>query len=191
MAAHALPQAPSWRWDSQAFAYIRADGAVMIHNAIDGATAPLPPACGLRHAAAVAFAPYGGLLAVADRAGRVRVVDTLHRGHGTCIAGAGAGQPNIAWLAPRQLVVGAGGTITRYVAGLAGADVTAVPGRVAGIAASPSGRRIAIALRDASGNVRVVEARTPRFSEASHPLRVYRVLLDLGQVADPVALTWQ
>ena len=44
VAAHTTAQAPSWRWDSQAFAYIRADGAVMVHNAIDGATAALPPA---------------------------------------------------------------------------------------------------------------------------------------------------
>jgi hypothetical protein len=191
VAAHALPQAPTWRWDSQAFAYIRADGAVMIHNVIDGATSPLPPGCGLHHAAAVAFAPYGGLLAIADRAGRVRVLDTLRHGHGTCVTAGGAGTPKIAWLEPRQLVVGTGATITRYVAGLAGADVTTVPGRVAGIAASPGGRRIALALRDASGKVRVIEARTPRFSEASQPLQIYRVLLDLGRVAGPVALTWQ
>ena len=85
-----------------------------------------------------------------------------------------------------------GATITRYVVGLAGgADVTAVPGRVAGIAASPGGRRIALALRDASGAVRVVEARTPRFSEASYPLRIYRVLLDLGDAPGPVTLGWQ
>ena len=191
VAAHTLAQAPSWRWDSQAFAYVRADGAVMIHNVINGATAPLPSACGLHHATAVAYAPYGGLLAVADRAGRVRIVDTLGHSPGTCVAGGGAGEPRIAWLAPRQLVVGVGTTITRYVAGLAGADVTRVPGSVAGIAASPGGRRIALALRDASGRVRVIEARTPRFSEASHPLQVYRVLLDLGRVAGPVALTWQ
>jgi hypothetical protein len=102
VAAHALPQAPTWRWDSQAFAYIRADGAVMIHNVIDGATSPLPPGCGLHHAAAVAFAPYGGLLAIADRAGRVRVLDTLRHGHGTCVTAGGAGTPKIAWLEPRQ-----------------------------------------------------------------------------------------
>ncbi len=192
VAAHTTAQAPSWRWDSQAFAYIRADGVVMVHNVIDGATAALPPGCGLRRAAAVAFAPYGGLLAIADRAGRVRVVDTLRHTRGMCVTGAASGLPKIAWLQPRQLVVGMGDAITRYVVGLAGgADVTAVPGRVAGIAASPGGRRIALALRDASGAVRVVEARTPRFSEASYPLRIYRVLLDLGHAPGPVTLGWQ
>lgn len=192
VAAHTTAQAPSWRWDSQAFAYIRADGTVMVHNAIDGATSALPRGCGLRRAAAVAFAPFGGLLAIADRSGRVRVVDTLHHRRGLCVTGAASDLPKIAWLAPRQLVVGMGATITRYVVGLAGgADRTDVPGRVAGIAAAPGGRRIALALRDASGAVRVVEARTPRFSEASYPLQVSRVLLDLGRVSGPVILTWQ
>jgi hypothetical protein len=120
------------------------------------------------------------------------VVDTLHHRHGLCVTGPAGGVPRIAWLAPRQLVVGMGATITRYVVGLAaGADETNVPGRVAGIAASPGGRRIALALRDASGAVRVVEARTPRFSEAASPLRVSRVLLDLGRVSGPVLLAWQ
>lgn len=192
VAGHTTAQAPSWRWDSQAFAFIRADGAVMVHNVIDGATAALPPGCGLRHAAAIAFAPYGGLLAIADSAGRVRVVDTLRHRRGMCVTGRGSGEPKIAWLQPRQLVVGMGATITRYLAGPAGgADETRVPGRVAGIAASPGGRRIALALRDPSGAVRVVEARTPRFGEASYPLRVYRVLLDLGRAPGPVTLGWQ
>jgi hypothetical protein len=186
-------QAPSWRWDSQAFAYIRADGRVMVHDVIDGATRPLPSGCGIRRAAAVAFAPYGGLLAVADRSGRVRVVDTLRHTRGMCTAGAaGPGLPKLVWLDPRGLVVGMRDTVTRYVVGLAGgADVTDVPGQVAGIAASPGGRRIALALRDPSGHLRVFEARTPRFSEASHPLQLYRVLVDLDGAAGPVTLGWQ
>jgi hypothetical protein len=53
------------------------------------------------------------------------------------------------------------------------------------------GRRLALALREADGSVRVVEARTPRFSEASHPLRLYRALAHLGRVTGPVRLTWQ
>jgi len=48
-----------------------------------------------------------------------------------------------------------------------------------------------LALRDAEGNVRVVEAYTPRFSEESSPLRVSRTLLELGRITGPVALTWQ
>jgi hypothetical protein len=190
VAAHTTGQAPSWRWDSLAFAYIRADGTVMVHNPTSGATSALPRECGIRRPAAVAFAPFGGLLAIADRSGRVRVVDTLHHGRGLCVAGMTSGMPKIAWLQPRQLLVGAGETITRYVVG-GGVDVTDVPGRVAGLVAGPGGREIALALRDPNGGVRVVEARTPRFSEEAAPLRVSRLLLDLGRIAGPVALTWQ
>jgi hypothetical protein len=193
VAAHTNGQAPSWRWDSLVFAYIRADGAVMVHNPNSGATSVLPRGCGLRRPAAVAFAPFGGLLAIADRSGRVRVVDTLHQSAGLCVSGMAPGMPKIAWLQPRQLLVGAGTTITRYVVrgGAGGADVTNVPGRVAGLAAAPGGRRIALALRDPDGTVRVIEAYTPRFSEESSPLRVSRTLLELGRISGPVALTWQ
>ncbi|HEY8860231.1 MAG TPA: hypothetical protein VIM27_12315 [Gaiellales bacterium] len=193
VATHTNGQAPSWRWDSLAFAYIRADGTVMVHNPTSGATSALPRGCGIRHPAAVAFAPFGGLLAIADRSGRVRVVDTLHHSRGLCASGNMPGIPRVAWLQPRQLLVGAGTTITRYVVNgpAGGVDVTNVPGRVAGLAAAPGGRRIALALRDAEGNVRVVEAYAPRFSEESSPLRVSRTLLELSRITGPVALTWQ
>jgi hypothetical protein len=62
---------------------------------------------------------------------------------------------------------------------------------VVGLAAGDGGRRLALALRDADGGVRVVEARTPRFSSASYPLRVYRLLLTLPAADGPVALSWQ
>ena len=193
VAAHTNGQAPSWRWDSLAFAYIRADGTVMVHNPTSGATSALPRGCGIRRPAAVAFAPFGGLLAIADRSGRVRVVDTLHHGRGLCVSGNMPGIPKIAWLQPRQLLVGAGTTITRYVVKgpAGGVDVTTVPGRVAGLVGAPGGGRIALALRDPDGGVRVVEANAPRFSSESSPLQVTRILLDLGRIAGPVALTWQ
>jgi hypothetical protein len=193
VAARTNGQAPSWRWDSLAFAYIRADGTVMVHNPNSGATSALPAGCGLRHAAALAFAPFGGLLAIADRSGRVRVVDTLRHGSGMCVSGMPVGAPKIAWLRPGQFLVGTGLTLTRYdvEGGALGVDVTALPGRVAGLVAGPGGRRIALALRDASGRVRVVEARTPRFSEKSQPLQVSRTLLELGSITGPVALAWQ
>jgi hypothetical protein len=193
VAAHTNGQAPSWRWDSLAFAYVRADGTVMLHSPTSGATSALPRGCGIRRPAAVAFAPFGGLLAIADRSGRVRVVDTLHHSRGLCVSANMPGVPKIAWLQPRQLLIGAGTTITRYVVNGAagGVDVTNVPGRVAGLAAAPGGRRIALALRDAEGRIRVVEARTPRFSEVSSPLQVSRPLLELSRVTGRVALTWQ
>jgi hypothetical protein len=182
--------APSWRWDSEAFAYIRGDGRPMVHDVIDGSTGPIG-GCGIRRAAAVAFAPYGGALARADRSGHVAVDDTLRRGRGLCVADGPAGVPKLAWLRPGQLVVGVGHTLTRYAIGLGGSDVTDLPGQVAGVVAAPGGRRLALALRDTDGDVRVVEARTPRFSEAATPLHVIQTLIDLGPVTGPVALSWQ
>jgi len=183
---------PSWRWDSQAFAYVTARGRVMVHNAIAGSTAVLPRACGLRHPAAVAYAPFGGLLAIADAAGRVEIVDTMRPGPTHCERGQ-AGPPSIAWVRPRQVIVGSGEAITRYdlYGRFAGADVTNVPGTIVGLAAGMDGRRLALALRDPVGEVRVVEARTPRFSSAAYPLRVYRLLLTIHRADGPVTLTWQ
>jgi hypothetical protein len=192
VARHVAPVPPSWRWDSQAFAYISAGGRVMVHDAISGSTTAIARACGLRHAAAVAFAPFGGLLALADAGGRVEIVDTLHGAGPHCERGQ-PGAPSIAWLRPRQLIVGSGGAIIRYdlYNRFAGVDVTNTPGVVVGLAAGDGGRRLALALRDADGGVRVVEARTPRFSSASYPLRVYRLLLTLPAADGPVALSWQ
>ena len=186
------PVTPSWRWDSQAFAFITARGRVMVHNAIAGSTATLPRACGLHHPAAVAYAPFGGLLAIADAAGRVEIVDTMHRGPTHCERGQ-PGSPSIAWVRPRQVIVGSGEAITRYdlYGRFAGADVTNVPGTIVGLVAGMDGRRLAIALRDAVGEVRVVEAHTPRFSSAAYPLRVYRLLLTIHRASGAVALTWQ
>jgi hypothetical protein len=182
--------APSWRWDSEAFAYVGGDGRTVVHDVIDGSSTRVG-GCGIRRAAAVAFAPYGGALALADRSGRVAVVQTLTPGRGMCAAGTAAGLPRLAWLRTGQLVVAAGHALTRYAAASGGADVTTVPGQVAGIAAAPGGRRLALALRGRDGDVRVVEARTPRFSEAAAPLRVTRTLIDLGHVRGAVALSWQ
>jgi hypothetical protein len=182
--------APSWRWDSEAFAYVRGNGRTMVHDVINGSTTRVG-GCGIRRTAAVAFAPYGGALARADRSGRVAVDDTLGTGRGICIADGAPGVPRLAWLRPGQLVVAAGHTLTRYPIALGGADVTDLPGRVAGIVAAPGGHRIALALRDANGDVRVVEARTPPFTEAATPLHVIRTLIDLGPVSGPVSLSWQ
>ncbi len=184
---------PTWRWDSLAFAYVRPDGTVMVHSVISGATSALARRCGLGRPAAIAFAPFGGQLAIADRAGHVQVADTLHHGRSTCLRTGVGGMPKLAWLRPGQLLVGAGGSIARLVdePGLAGgADVTRVPGQVAGLVAAPGGHRIAVAVRHDDG-VRVFEARTPRFSEAAFPLRVYRVLADLGPIPGAARLGWQ
>jgi hypothetical protein len=185
---------PTWRWDSLAFAYARPDGTVMVHSVISGSISRVARRCGLGRPAAIAFAPFGGKLAIADRAGHVQVADTLHHGRSSCLRTGVGGMPKLAWLRPGQLLVGAGRSIVRLVdePGLTGgADVTRAPGQVAGLAAAPGGHRIAVAVRAGDGGVRVFEARTPRFSEVAFPLRVYRLLADLGQVAGRVGLTWQ
>jgi hypothetical protein len=194
VAPHSDGGAPTWRWDSLAFAYVRHDGTVMVHSVIDGATSAVARRCGVGRPAAVAFAPFGGKLAIADRAGHVQVADTLHHVRSTCLRTGAGGMPKLAWLRPGQLLVGAGRSIARLVdePGLAGgADVTRVPGQVAGLVAAPGGHRIAVAVRDEDGGVRVLEARTPRFSEAAFPLRVDRVLAGLGHVAGPLDIGWQ
>jgi hypothetical protein len=182
---------PTWRWDSLAFAYVRPDGTVMVHSVISGATSAVARRCGPGRPADIAFAPFGGKLAIADRAGHVQVADTLHHGRSACFQTGGGGMPKLAWIRPAQLLVGAGGSIARIAIGLGGADITGAPGQVAGLVAAPGGHRIAVAVRDGSGRVHVYEARTPRFSEASSLLRAYRALADLGQVAGPVRLGWQ
>jgi hypothetical protein len=187
----AAPVAPSWRWDSKAFAFVRRDGAVVVHDVIGGRDIALHPACGLRTAAAVAFAPSGGRLAIADRHGHLRVVDTTGHAPALCTTIA-RGLPSMGWLGASQLLVGAGSTLSRIVIHRVGTgyDATTTPGTVAGLAASPDGRRVVLAL-ESGGRQRVVIAATPRFSEEAGPLRVLRALAH-GPVAGPgrVPLSW-
>ncbi len=181
--------APSWRWDSKAFAFVRGDGTVLVHDVIGGRDIALRPACGLRTAAAVAFAPSGGRLAIADARGHLRVVDTTGHAPALCTTVA-RGLPSIGWLAANQLVVGAGSTVSRIVLHRrgAGGDATATAGTIAGLAASPDGRRIVLAL-ESGGRTRVVIAATPRFSEEAGRLRILRTLADRPG-AGAVPLSW-
>ena len=105
--------APSWRWDSLAVAYVRADGRVAVHTATSGHNTVIPPNCGLRHPTALAFAPTSGLLAIADRT-RLRIVDTTGGAPDVCAAHS-PGAPSIAWVRPHQLFVAAGATLYRYL----------------------------------------------------------------------------
>ena len=97
------------------FAFVRGDGTVLVHDVIGGREPiAIRPACGLRTAAAVAFAPSGGRLAIADARGHLRVVDTTGHAPALC-ATVARGLPSIGWLGANQLVVGAGGTVSRLV----------------------------------------------------------------------------
>jgi len=189
--ASAAPVAPSWRWDSKAFAFVRGDGVVVVHDVIGGSDTALRPACGLRTTAAVAFAPSGGRLAIADRQGHLRVVDTTGHAPALCTTIA-RGLPSLGWLGANQLLAGAGSTLSRIVIRRVGTgyDATTARGTIAGLAVSPDRRKIVVAL-ESGGRLRVVIAATPRFSEESTPLRILRTLAD-GPVAGPrrVPLSW-
>jgi hypothetical protein len=181
---------PSWRWDSLAVAYVRADGRVAVHYATSGRNTVISPNCGLRHPRALAFAPSSGLLAIADRT-RLRIVDTTGGAPDVCAAHS-PGAPSIAWVRPRQLFVATGTTLSRYLLlqpGL-GTDTTTVPARITGLTASPDGRRLALALTS-GGSTRVVAATAPPFSEQATPLHVLQLLLPARPLAGPVALFWQ
>ncbi len=187
---HVAAVAPSWRWDSLAVAYVRADGRVAVHNATSGHNTVIPPNCGLRHPTALAFAPTSGLLAIADRT-RLRIVDTTGGAPDVCAAHS-PGAPSIAWVRPHQLFVAAGTTLYRYLLlrpGL-GTDTTTVPARITGLTASPDGRRLALALTS-GGSTRVVAATAPPFSEQAMPLHVLQLLLPARPLAGPVTLSWQ
>jgi hypothetical protein len=182
--------APSWRWDSLALAYVRADGRVAVHDTTSGRNTVIPPNCGLRHPTTLAFAPASGLLAIADRT-RVRIVDTTGGAPDVCAAHS-PGAPSVAWVRPRQLFVAAGTTLSRYLLlqpGL-GTDTTTVPARITGLTASPDGRRLGLALTG-GGSTRVVAATAPPFSEQATPLHVLQLLLPARPVSGPVALSWQ
>jgi len=187
---HVAAVAPTWRWDSLAVAYVRADGRVAVHNATSGRNTVISPNCGLRHPTALAFAPTSGLLAIADRT-RLRIVDTTGRAPDVCAAH-NPGAPSIAWVRPHQLFVAAGTSLSRYLLlqpGL-GTDTTTVPARINGLSASPDGRRLALALTS-GGSTRVVAAVAPPFSEQATPLHVLQLLLPARPASGPVALSWQ
>ncbi len=61
----AAPVAPSWRWDSLAVAFVRANGRVAILSPTSGAVKTLPRVCSIRRAQAIAYSPSNGLLAIA------------------------------------------------------------------------------------------------------------------------------
>jgi hypothetical protein len=167
---------PAWRWDSKALAYVSASGAVVVHDVIGGANRPLAPACGVRQPAVVAFAPIGALLAVADRAGRIAIVDTSGASEPRCLTGP-AGRPSVAWLGRDQLLAAAGTSLTRY--GLAEPEATAhtVSTRrpVVSLDVAPGGRHIVLALRGRASTI--VAATTPPGLHSAEPTLAHGLVL--------------
>ena len=164
---------PAWRWDSKALAYVTAAGTVVVHDVIGGANRELPRACGISRPVAIAFAPAGAMLAVADRGGRVALIDTEAARAAQCLAGP-AGAPHLAWLGRNDLLEAAGSSLTRYaVAGPeAQARTVAASLPIAGLDVSPDRGRIAILLRTPSGTTLALTT-PPR-------LRGSRAALDRG-----------
>jgi hypothetical protein len=184
----AAPVTPTWRWDSKALAYVTAGGAVVVHDVIGGANRPLGNACGIRHPLAVAFAPAGALLAVADRSGRVALVDTSAVREARCFTGP-AGRPHLAWLGRSGLVVAAGSRLTRYELSSreAGARTVSTRRVVESLAASPDGRQIVVALRGPASTV-VVATTPPTLRSPSPTLASGLTLLHLP---GPVQVQWR
>jgi hypothetical protein len=170
---------PAWRWDSKALAYVTASGSVVVHDVIGGANRPLDRACGIRRPAAIAFAPAGGMLAVADRRGRIALVDTSDARTSQCLAGP-RGRPSLAWLGRDQLLAAAGLSLTRY--GLAGPEATArtvtAPRPITGLDASPDRHSIAVVLGGRFGTTLEV-APPPRLHSVAPTLAHGLVLLHL------------
>jgi hypothetical protein len=175
----AAPVTPTWRWDSKALAYVSTSGAVVVHDVIGGANRPLPRACGIQRPAAIAFAPAGGALAVADRDGRVALVETSGGQAARCLTGA-AGRPHLAWLGRSDLLVAAGSSLSRYA--VSGAETqartvtTALP--IAGLDVAPDHGRIAVLLRSRTGTTLAVTA-PPSLHGGTSTLAVGATLIHL------------
>jgi hypothetical protein len=173
----AAPITPAWRWDSKALAYVTASGAVVLHDVIAGTDRSLDRVCGIRRPAAISFAPAGGVLAVADRGGRIALVDTSAGPAPQCLAGPG-GRPSLAWLGRDQLLAAAGTSLTRY--GLAGPEATArtvtAARPITGLDASPDRSSIVVVLGGRTGTTLEVMA-PPRLHGTETALAEGLVLL--------------
>ncbi len=172
----ALPAAgvtPTWRWDSLAAAFVRANGRVATLDATTGAVATLPRACSISRALAVAYSPSNDLLAIAGNH-RLAVVDPSGAAPPRCISHAW-GEPSLAWIGGRRLATGAGSKlmITTLSWGGASSQTTPFGTRVTALAAAPQGHRLLMALDEPNGTevVPVTAGRKtapPLFTIAGH-----------------------
>ncbi len=150
--AHGLaaPVAPSWRWDSLAVAYVRANGRVAVLSPTTGAVETLPRACAIGHAQAVAYSPTSDLLAIADDS-HTAVLDTSV-GSVMCLT-RHTGTPSLAWIGGRKLALGAGHSLT--ISTIDGSGMAArtynVDGSVTAVAVSPHGGRLVLAVSTPAG----------------------------------------
>ena len=179
----AAPVAPSWRWDSLAVAFVRANGRVAILSPTSGAVKTLPRVCSIRRAQAIAYSPSNGLLAIAGGR-RVGIVDTTGSRPLHCIRRA-AGTPSLAWLGGRRLAIGAGNRLRNLSVAWSGVRSSAgtVPGSITTLAPAPQGHGIAIAIDRPQGTSVLVAT--------AEDLVRPRPLFTLQGVHGPAEIQWR
>jgi hypothetical protein len=185
---------PTWRWDSLAVAYIGARGAVLLDTI--GAAAPqrinTAAACGAHRITEVAFAPSSATLAEATDGPELILADTRHPGSVTCIH-TGSAATGLLWLSPANLLYGHGGSdqltrITTNHGQVTGRGTSTAPGAILGVAASPSGGSVAIAVRHGA-RLRILVADPPAVG-VSAPLRPRQRLTIAPPAARGVRIGW-
>jgi hypothetical protein len=164
----AAPVAPSWRWDSLAVAFVRANGRVATLSPTSGAFQTLPRVCSIGHALAIAYSPSNALLAIADRH-RLAIIDTAGSRPAQCLAHA-PGMPSLAWVGGHRLALGAGTHLRELTISWAGvrSQTRTLAGTIAALAPAPHGHRIAIALDEPNGTTVVLA--TPGAHTSTTPL---------------------
>jgi hypothetical protein len=166
VARHVSDVTPSWRWDSLAVAFAKSDGSVQVLDLGAGRTfAVEPPPCSAGLGTGqLAFAPYGGRLAVsgemrytawiADTTGSHSPICVGYRYFRSATPVSGGG---VTWLGQNDLVMTAMQRATRlHLDGnriVRGRTIEA-PAGITAIASAPDRRTIAVALED--GRVVVV-----------------------------------
>lgn len=176
------PVTPSWRWDSQAFAYVGAGGQVAVRDLIHDRSLPIKasrdcPSGG--GTASVAFAPVGAhqaWLVAALRDGDALAVNTA-TGAATCFGSPAAvgiaAPPLLAWTPHGQVLSAEEQYIVRLriVRGQLVGDGLAIASKgVGGLVASPDGSGMLVALIG-SGALSEVFARLPP-KTGQQPLRI-------------------
>ena len=196
------PVAPSWRWDSQAFAYVGAGGQAAVYDLVHDRSIPLHIRCADGSVESVAFAPPGshGSWLAGSLAGNDFVVDTT-TGRVVCfmaqpdVIGFPA-LPHFGWTTKGELLVAHNQWVTRLriAHGRVVDEGYAVASKgVADIAPSPDGaNHMLVALIGMHSLPEVVASLPPRSGRA--PLHVTGELRPLPLAAPsnyPAQLIWR
>jgi hypothetical protein len=190
---------PSWRWDSLAIAFAKSDGSVQVLDLGAERTFAVqrPPCSAGLGTGQLAFAPYGGRLAVS---GEMRytawIADTTGSRSPVCVGDryfrsltpvSGGG---VAWLGQNDLVVTAMQLVTRvHLDGnrvVYGRTLDA-PAGINAVTVAPDRRSLAVALVD--GRVAVLSVPSMRAGPRD-PAELRQILLNVPQLhASPLRVT--